>query len=96
MADDGQVQAWEGQQAEANAQPAGEIPQDSLQVLWNQLDAMDFMNLELTDYANLTAIIEVQTEDGSNRVSWLNAENAARAADCSIFQLLMKCCKDIV
>lgn len=71
MTGDGQVQAWEGQQAEANAQPAGEIPQDSLQVLWNQLDAMNFMNLELTDYANLTAIIEVQTEDGSNRVSWL-------------------------
>ena len=68
---DGQVLSWNGQQAEANPEPAGELASDSLQILWHQLDAMDFMNIEMEEYANLTAIIEVQTEEGTNRVSWL-------------------------
>lgn len=87
----GQVLSWEGQQAESNPEPAGELAPDSLQLLWNQLHAMDFMSIEMEEYANMTAIIEVQTAEGTNRVSWLPKLTSLEPLETPIDSFYVRC-----
>ena len=66
----GTIQSWKGAYAEDQMVAEGTVPADSLAMLWHKLEQMDFFSLQLEEYANMTAMVLVEANNQSHRVSW--------------------------
>ena len=70
---DGTVLSWEGRIAGLDPQPAGQIPTEAVQRLWQLVQDRQFMTLRSDTRGNMTYMIEV-TAGGRTHTAWWSAE----------------------
>lgn len=88
---DGRLMAWQGQLALENPTPAGQVPADSLRAIWKAVSDMHFFDVERTEPANMTSVLEVVAEGRTHRVTWPARVEGIEPAVSPIDALFARC-----